>query len=647
MVDIIDVMLAKKMSTQGQVETLAAQARTAVKNAENAIEQVNSINEQAQANNEYTETLATKVDQISDRTDSILADVEDALVRIDETALGSIDDELDKFILTLDVVSTNNVIAHNLIAAYPSEKIVNIENIIKMYKSNGQNEDGTMTQKAITDYVDSKIGSGGSSQGGGGGAATNFGYENNGKMLKVGENGYAKVSNIKEEELVEALIKLGSYAAINAVGVENDYESRTSTRIQEAKYYTQPSNYDTYSMYGGRMRCNVDDTGVITAFYGDSNYREDGSNGQVMIYQPKFYYQRLPSKLVDKKVGRTIRKETIIVSDTEQTGFKLHPLFKTPDGEVLDYVLISAYEGGLFDTSENVYVKIPSQADYDYDKLSSIAGVKPISGVVDDFTLQNAERLARNRGEGWHITNMAVESVNQMLGMIEYNTLNAQAVLGNGVSSIGTSGAGNCSSYTGSTSSLGNASGSAARTTNEISGVETVYSENGYKAISYRGMENVYGNNWRFVGDTLLFGDGTKEGGEPYICNSYNYSSAINSNYSPIGFTIPSIYGWISGFGYGNEEYDWVFMPAECSDLANSAAPIGDNLWSIADLNNTNAVLAGGNWAFGLSNGPFYYACDRTPNEPTRSYCARLMFIPTKNYVYHSNILKWNQKMGG
>ena len=461
-------------------------------------------------------------------------------------------------------------------------------------------------------------------------------------LAKVGENGYAKVSNVKEEELIEALIKLGSYTAINAVGVENDYESRTSTRIQEAKYYTQPSNYDTYSMYGGRMRCNVDDTGVITAFYGDSNYREDGSNGQVMIYQPKFYYQRMPSKLVDKKVGRTIRKETIIVSDTEQTGFKLHPLFKTPDGEILDYVLISAYEGGLFDASENIYVKVPSEADYDYDKLSSIAGVKPISGVVDDFTLQNAERLARNRGEGWHITNMAVESVNQMLGMVEYNTLNAQSVLGNGVSSIRTSGAGNCSSYTGSTSSLGNASGSAAQTTNEIDGVETIYSENGYKAVSYRGMENVYGNNWRFVGDTLLYGDGTKEGGEPYICNSYNYSSAINSNYSPIGFTIPSVYGWVSGFGYGNEEYDWVFMPAECSDLANSAAPIGDNLWSIADLNNTNAVLAGGNWAFGLSNGPFYYACDRTPSEPTRSYCARLMFIPTKNYVYHSNILKWN-----
>jgi hypothetical protein len=43
-------------------------------------------------------------------------------------------------------------------------------------------------------------------------------------------------------------------------------------------------------MYGGRMRCNVTDDGTITAFYGDSNYADDGSNGQVMVYQPKFYY---------------------------------------------------------------------------------------------------------------------------------------------------------------------------------------------------------------------------------------------------------------------------------------------------------------------------------------------------------------------
>jgi hypothetical protein len=32
-------------------------------------------------------------------------------------------------------------------------------------------------------------------------------------------------------------------------------------------------------MYGNRRRCNVLDDGTITAWYGDSNFKEDGSNG--------------------------------------------------------------------------------------------------------------------------------------------------------------------------------------------------------------------------------------------------------------------------------------------------------------------------------------------------------------------------------
>jgi len=36
----------------------------------------------------------------------------------------------------------------------------------------------------------------------------------------------------------------------------------------------------------------------------------------------------------------------------------------------------------------------------------------------------NAEHLAVNRGAGWHITNLAFESAQQMLMSTEYGTLN-------------------------------------------------------------------------------------------------------------------------------------------------------------------------------------------------------------------------------
>jgi len=69
----------------------------------------------------------------------------------------------------------------------------------------------------------------------------------------------------------------------------------------------------------------------------------------------------------------------------------------------LDYVLLPAYDGSLSNG-----------------KLSSIGGAKPVSNI----TVDDAETYANARGAGWHITNMAAESATQMLGMVEFGTMN-------------------------------------------------------------------------------------------------------------------------------------------------------------------------------------------------------------------------------
>ena len=38
-------------------------------------------------------------------------------------------------------------------------------------------------------------------------------------------------------------------------------------------------------------------TVVVNAYYGDAGYIENGSNGQVMVEQPKFYYKMVPLKI--------------------------------------------------------------------------------------------------------------------------------------------------------------------------------------------------------------------------------------------------------------------------------------------------------------------------------------------------------------
>mgnify|MGYP007012490854 CR=1 FL=1 len=306
-------------------------------------------------------------------------------------------------------------------------------------------------------------------------------------------------------------------------------------------------------------------------------------------------------------------------------------------GQQLDYVLFSAYEGSAYITSSNTYdTNDSANINFNTDKLSSIAGVKPISGVNKQFNVNNAEKMATNRGSGWHITDMAYESVEQMLMAIEYCTLNMQSALEAGIVNITNSANYNCASITGSTSSLGNESGHAESTVNEVNGTTTTYSDAGRRAISYRGVENPWGNIWRMIGNCKIKGDGTQGGGrfEDQQRGAYRRYNISNTS------------SWISAFGKGGDN-DYIFLPIECNN-ANSALPVGDSLWVTTNLNGTNMGMAGGAWSFGDSCGPFYYAFDRNSTDYSRAYSARLMFIPPeKNTIYNQNIASWVQIHGG
>lgn len=619
--DIVDIVLSKAL-TPAQLATYMSQAQYAASVASSAAENIESITAQTIANSEA------------------------AAAALEDT-IGAADSEIDKITLSkTNDVSNTNVVSTTLIATFPSTNTEQLQNLVKYYTSTGQNTDGTMTQKAITDKFDTVDSSISTLEDevdelkrSGGGGTTNLGAHNKGKMVVVGQDGNIISSAITEQALIEALIKSGDYDAQNAVGLQIDYENRSFLRVQESAEYNAGADFNQYSMYGGRMRCNVADNGQITAWYGDSAYKEDGTNGQVMIYQPKFYYSRVPMKTENISNGVVIRKETIIISPTAQTGFKLHPLFKRPDGTELNYVLISAYEGSA-ESDDND----SSSINFNTTKLSSVAGVKPISGVNKQFNLANAEKMAQNRGANWHITNMAVESAQQMLQLVEYGTLNGQEALENGISYITNNTTKNCASLTGSTSNLGNTTGAAATTRNETNGTYTDYSEAGKRAISYRGFENPWGNIWRMIAGVNIVGGGAQGGGIPYICDNFNYSTSSDAtNYTSIGFRLPSVYDWVSGFGQPAAAYDWVFMPIECVS-ANSALPIGDNLWTTANLNRVNMACIGGQWYFELNNGMFYYGCDQAAGTAARSFSARLMYIPEKDSIYNANIASWENQ---
>ena len=427
---------------------------------------------------------------------------------------------------------------------------------------------------------------------------------------------------------------LGMIETEDVLGITMDYKNKTCTRIAGAKNLTAGADFDKFKMFGGRKRCNVSDGGTINAYYGDAGYKEDGSNGQVMVYQPKFYYLVCPLEYDRQETGYGyhLRKANYYVSETQRAGFKLHPAFYDKNGNKVDYILMSAYEGCIYDTSANAYLKNDEQVmDASKDKFSSIAGARPATGVSQNLTRPNIEQMAKNRGEGWHSLGIKTASMEQLLMIVEMGMMNLQTAIGQGVVNLPwTTGSDTTSSYagaTGSTSSLGNGTGRATETTTYEGGVATNNTADGKTSICYRGVENFWGNIWKFAYGVNIWGNGKMAGGMPYICSDFNYAEGKNTdNYEGAGFTVTPKEGYISAMGYSTK-YDWLFIASEC--LGNSSLPVGDYTWITQNLNGYRIARLGGLWADGSSAGGFCWRLDNGVGNRDRHLGGRLVYVPT------------------
>lgn len=495
----------------------------------------------------------------------------------------------------------------------------------------GQNgKDGTNGTNGI-DGIDGKDGIG----------ITNAEINNSGELTLTYSNGTSanlgKVvgSDGKDgadlsDEVADIKAYIG-YTDDDIVGLCVDFKNKRFTRLAGAVNLSQGADFDKFTMYGGRKRCNVSDDGTIVAYYGDEGYTEDGSNGQVMVYQPAFYYKVVPLKLEknsDSGIGYHLRKANYYVSSKPKTGFRLHPAFYDANGNELDYILIGAYEGSIYDTSASAYLLLDEQVmTVGEDKFCSIAGVKPASGLTQNLTRPNIETMAQNRGANWHLENSKIASMEQLLCMIEMGTMNFQTAIGQGVVSISGNSSYNCASLTGSTASLGNGTGRATETINEKGGVQTTETADGKTSVSYRGVENDWGNIWKFIIDPNIWGNGAMGGGEPFYCDDFNFAeNKKTDNYKGAGFTVTNAVGYISAMGYSTA-CDWLFMASEC--LGNSSVPVGDYHWATQNLNGYRIALLGGRWGDGSSAGGFFWNLYSGVGHRGQKLGGRLVYVPT------------------
>lgn len=459
--------------------------------------------------------------------------------------------------------------------------------------------------------------------------------------------------NFNSQEILAGVADLRAYLGLtddDIVGVQVDYKNKSFKRIAGAVNLIKGADFDRFSMFGGRRRCNVADDGTIVAWHGDADYAEDGSMGQIMVYQPKFYYLVCPVVYdpIETGIGYHLRKANYYVSEKPRAGFRLHPAFYDANGNEIDYFLTSAYEGSIWDADGGVggaYLTKDEQVmNLATDKFCSIAGVKPASGLTQNLTRPNIETLAQNRGTNWHGDLIKQVSAEQMLMIIEMGMMDLQTAIAQGVVTIADNSSYNCSSLTGSTSSLGNGTGRATETVNTKGDASTTETADGKTSICWRGKENFWGNIWKFVYGVNIWGNGKMGGGQPYICNDFNFAESKNSgNYEGAGFTATNVAGYISAMGYSTI-CDWLFIASECT--GNSSLPVGDYTYITQNLNGYRIARLGSNWNNGSNAGAFYWYLDNGVGDRYRSIGGRLVYIPTRDSAeYTAAIASWKEQM--
>lgn len=421
------------------------------------------------------------------------------------------------------------------------------------------------------------------------------------------------------------------YVEDGIFGVEADFTNNRFERLAGAAGRTPGVDFNSVQAFGGRRRCNLTDAGVVTAYYGDPAYTEVGkltqavtvggtiypigTAVQVMVEQPKFYYRVVPletDRVQDGK-GYHLRKARYYVADTPKTGFKLHPAFLSA-GVEKDRIYLAAYEGCLFDVSANAYILDDAQvADFTVstgDKISSVANAKPMSGLTQSLTRANTRRLAQNRGTGWQQSYAATAAATELLFIIEYAGFNTQNSIGIGVTNKTDDTTSNMSEPTGTSSPLGNTSGS----------LDNI---RGWNIVSYRGEENFWGNIWTWVDGMNIDANGRHE---LYIADSAFTDDTTAGTYKNAGITLAKANGYISAFAY-NEPFDWLFMPSET--LGNSALPVGDYFYQNNAYAGFLVALLGGSWNNGANAGGFCWLVANASSHRNRYVGGRPVYVPT------------------
>ena len=363
-------------------------------------------------------------------------------------------------------------------------------------------------------------------------------------------------------------------------------------------------------------RCILTDDGKVAYYLGatDSTKKEDmttasvldGTDGQVMVEIPKFYYRY--SYIASTNV------HSWSISAVPLAGYEPHPAFYK-DGAWVDYRYIGAYEGIGWDQGTTAYVDCGTghadnwaggAIDLANDKLGSVSGKAPMM----DETRAEFRAIALNRGVGWRQQDFYLVSAIQLLYITEYASWNSQSMIGMGRTEL-SGGTWVKDSYIGVT---GKSNGSGNATANTGGNTNDAY-------MSYRGIENFYGNIWKWV-DGFNINDGI-----PYVSNvETDFADDTDTNYYRLedtggsGITLPQ---GVNDYQKTLEQIKDGFLPSAVGDGATSSTYITDHYYQAADW---RVAALGGIANTGAMAGFFYWALSSSSGARDRNISGRLCF---------------------
>jgi len=444
----------------------------------------------------------------------------------------------------------------------------------------------------------------------------------------------AQIVNLQEQ--IDDVKSFVGYESSDVYGVEIDFPNRRFTRIAGAENLTAGADFDKLNPWGGRKRCILADDGTVLAYRGETGYTEagattveikktvdgaektyaSGTKVQVMVEQPVFYVKAVPvsSKNATSGKGKQYTKGRFYISPTPKTGFTAPRAFYDNHGIVQDKIYLSAFEGCIYDTDAKKYLTADEQvADFATDMLSSIAGVKPASGLTQNLTRANVRKLCANRGTGWESHSIFAMAVTEWLLMIEYASLDAQRKVGRGVCDFTDDGKTNMAVNTGATSGLGNGSG-----------IDPNGGVDGKCSVSYRGEENLWGNIWTWLDKVNILAKGQNEVFVHEI--GATVADDTTTGYKSLGYHWSHSNGYQSAFGIDPEhpEHPELLIPTEAS---GSDVFTGNFVWQNYTYNGFFIARLGGRWNDGSSCG-FYLSGTDASGDRYRTVGGRLLYVP-------------------